>query len=25
LSFGETIRTYEALHEWWSKIPNGLD
>ena len=25
LSFGETIRPYEALHEWWSEIPNGLD
>jgi sulfatase maturation enzyme AslB (radical SAM superfamily) len=25
LSFGETIRPYEALHEWWSAIPNGLD
>ena len=25
LSFDETIRPYEALHEWWSAIPNGLD
>ena len=25
LSFGETIRPYEALHEWWSAIPNGMD